>query len=175
MSEANGVQGGNEDDQSQLNTLRGEIGAVAGQLDRLVNEISNEWALQSAFLAKERAALVSFGAGATSTATAIGAAQPATAAMLAAAPFVTIKFDRSNVSYRNALAQAVSQAKARKPNASFDVVGVTAGRASTPEAAARAQEVANTLSTLGVDTGKIRLFNAAVASLQAPEVRIYAR
>jgi hypothetical protein len=95
--------------------------------------------------------------------------------MLATPAFVTIKFDRANVSYREALAQAVSTAKRRKPDAAFDVVGVAAGATIAPEATARAQEVANTLSTLGVDMGKIRLFNGASAALRYPEVRIYAR
>ena len=79
------------------------------------------------------------------------------------------------MSYRDALAQAVSAAKRRKPTTSFDVVAVAAGRSVTPEATALAQDVANTLGTLGVETTKIRLFNAVGANLQAHEVRIYAR
>ncbi len=178
MTDSLAVRNGNEDDERQLNTLRAEIGQTANQLDGLVNEISNEWALQSAFLAKERASLASLGAttstGAVTTSS-LGQAVPATAAMLAAPAFVTIKFDRANVSYREALAQAVSTAKRRKVDTSFDVVGVSPGRGAGPEATARAQEVANTLATLGVDAAKIRLYNAANATLQSPEVRIYAR
>jgi type IV pilus biogenesis protein CpaD/CtpE len=88
---------------------------------------------------------------------------------------VTIKFDRPNVTYREALAQAVSTARRRKPDTAFDVVGVSPGRSVVPEATARAQEVANTLTTLGVDPTKIRLYNASNTSSQSPEVRIYAR
>jgi hypothetical protein len=178
MSESTAVRDGSEDDMAQLNTLRAEVGVTANQLDRLVNEISNEWALQSAFLAKERASLTSLGA--TTSASAVTTASltqalPATAAMLAAPAFVTIKFDRANVSYREALAQAVSTAKRRNPATSFDIIGVAAGRTLTPEATTRAQEVASTLTTLGVDAAKIRIFNAASPNLQSPEVRIYAR
>ena len=179
MTDSTAVRDGNEEDQRQLNTLRAEIGLTANQLDRLVNEISNEWALQSAFLAKERASLASLGAtaqpGTPMTTATITQAAPATSAMLASPAFVTIKFDRPNVSYREALAQAVSTAKRRNPNTSFDIVGVAAGRSNTADATARAQEVANTLSTLGVDTAKIRLFNATNTAAQSPEVRIYAR
>ena len=173
MNESLAVAGGAEDDQAQLNTLRGEIAQTANQLDALVNEISNEWALQSAFLAKERASLASLGA-ATATAT---LAPPATAspAMLSQPAFVTIKFDRANISYRDALAQAVSTAKRRKPDAVFDVIGIAPGATIAPEATARAQEVANTMASLGVDAAKIRMFNAASATLRFPEVRIYAR
>ncbi len=174
MNDAAAIKDANEQDAGQLNTLRGEIGPTADQLDRLVNEISNEWALQSAFVAKERAALASFSAAAT-TAAVTAPAAAASAAMLATPAFVTIKFDRPNVSYRDALAQAVSAAKRRNPATSFDIVGVAAGRSVTPESTARAQEVAATLATLGVDAGKIRLFNAVGANLQSHEVRIYAR
>jgi hypothetical protein len=95
--------------------------------------------------------------------------------MLSQPAFVTIKFDRANVSYRDALAQAVSTAKRRKPDATFDVIGVAAGPSITADSTARAQEVANTLATLGVDTTKIRIFSAAGAGQRFSEVRIHAR
>ena len=63
MSEIDGVRGGNDEDQKQLNVLRGEIGQTANQVDKLVNDISTESALQNAFLAKERAALADLGSG----------------------------------------------------------------------------------------------------------------
>lgn len=174
MNESLAVRGGNEADEAQLNTLRGEITQTANQLDALVNEISNEWALQSAFLAKERASLASLG---VTSAAAASLAPPgiASPALLAAPAFVTIKFDRANVSYRDALANAVSQAKRRKPDAAFDVIGVSAGAAITPDATARAQEVASTLASLGVDAARIRTLNAASTKLRFPEVRIHAR
>lgn len=180
MNESAAVKDGTEEDRSQLNTLRGQIGHTANQLDRLVNEISNEWALQSAFLAKERAALATLGST-SSTATVMtvpgtsGAPGSASAALLAQPAFVTIKFDRPNVSYRDALAQAVSAAKRRNPATAFDIVGITAGRTIAPEATARAQEVANTMSTLGVEPAKMRLLSALNSTAQAHEVRIYAR
>jgi hypothetical protein len=177
MNESAAIRDANETDQGQLNTLRGEIGATANQLDRLVNEISTEWALQSAFLAKERAGLATLTGGASTTTVAGTAATLASAspALLAQPAFVTIKFDRVNVSYRDALAQAVSAARRRNPATAFDIVGITAGRAVSPEATARAQEVANTLSTLGVEPAKIRLLTAINSTAQANEVRIYAR
>lgn len=174
MTESLAIKDGNEADQAQLNTLRGEITHTANQLDGLVNEISNEWALQSAFLAKERASLVSLGATTAANAT-LAPPSMASPAMLAQPAFVTIKFDRPNVSYRAALAQAVSTAKRRKPDATFDVIGVAAGPTITPETTARAQEVASTLASLGVDAAKIRTFNAANAQQRFPEVRIHAR
>jgi hypothetical protein len=178
MNESASIKDGTEEDQNQLNTLRGQVGHTANQLDRLVNEISNEWALQSAFLAKERAALATLNPGSPATTVGLsptGAPGSASAALLSQPAFVTIKFDRPNVSYRDALAQAVSAAKRRNPATAFDIVGITAGRAVAPEATARAQEVANTLSTLGVEAAKIRLLTAFNSTAQAHEVRIYAR
>ena len=55
------MRGGKDGDQKQLNTLRGEIGQTANQVDKLVTHLSTENALQSAFLAKERAALADLG------------------------------------------------------------------------------------------------------------------
>ncbi|NOT41739.1 MAG: hypothetical protein HOP13_14725, partial [Alphaproteobacteria bacterium] len=136
-------------------------------------------ALQSAFLAKERAALATLtGPASTTTSAGIattGAPGSASPALLSQPAFVTIKFDRANVSYRDALAQAVSAAKRRNPATAFDIVGITAGRTVAPEATARAQEVANTLSTLGVEPTKMRLLTAVNSTAQAHEVRIYAR
>lgn len=179
MNEAAAIKDGTEEDQNQLNTLRGQVGHTANQLDQLVNEISNEWALQSAFLAKERAALATLNPGSPAATVGVvgptGAPGSASAALLSQPAFVTIKFDRPNVSYRDALAQAVSAAKRRNPATTFDIVGITAGRAVAPEATARAQEVANTLSTLGVEAAKIRLLTAFNSTAQAHEVRIYAR
>jgi hypothetical protein len=174
MNESLAIRESSEADQAQLNTLRGEITQTANQLDALVNEISNEWALQSAFLAKERASLAAVGVTPTASVT-LPPPAVASAAMLSQPAFVTIKFDRANVSYRDALANAVSQAKRRKPDATFDVIGVAAGPAITPAATARAQEVANMLATLGVDATRIRIFSAAGAGQRFSEVRIHAR
>lgn len=179
MNESAAIKEGTEEDRNQLNVLRGQIGHTANQLDRLVNEISNEWALQSAFLAKERAALATLSSPGSATVVTgpgmTGAPSSASAALLAQPAFVTIKFDRPNVSYRDALAQAVSAARRRNPATAFDIVGITAGRTVTPEATARAQEVANTMSTLGVEPTKMRLLSAFNSTAQAHEVRIYAR
>ena len=89
--------------------------------------------------------------------------------------FVKIKFDRDSVAYRETLATAVSTARKRKPDAVFDVVGVSAGRNVVSEATANASDVVNTLTSLGVDPAKIRVFNSSSAAISAHEVRIYVR
>ena len=89
--------------------------------------------------------------------------------------FVKIKFDTARVAYRETLASAVSTARRRKPDAVFDVVGVSAGRSVVPEATANATDVVNTLTSLGVDPVKIRVFNSSSPTINAHEVRIYVR
>lgn len=176
MLESVSVREGNDDDKTQLNTLRGEIGQTANRLDRMVNEISSEWASQSAFLAKERASLAALGVpsqASPSTASSVPSTLPPPS--MSSPTFVTIKFDRRNVAYRESLATAVSTARKRKPDAIFDVVGVSAGRHVVPEATANATDVVNTLTSLGVDPAKIRVFNSSSATLLDHEVRIYAR
>ena len=175
MLESVSVREGSDDDKVQLNTLRGEIGQTANQLDRMVNEISSEWASQSAFLAKERAALAALGVPSQPVSGSPAVASTLPPPSMSAPTFVTIKFDRRNVAYREGLATAVSTARKRKPDAIFDVVGVSAGRNVVPEATANATDVVNTLTSLGVDPAKIRVFNSSNAALVDHEVRIYAR
>jgi len=175
MLETVGIREGNDEDKRQLNTLRGEIGQTANQLDRMVNELSTEWASQSAFLAKERAALAALGLPAPPVTPSTGVASTLPPPSMSQPAFVKIKFDSASVAYRETLASAVSTARRRKPDAVFDVVGVSAGRSVVPEATANAADVVNTLTSLGVDPVKIRVFNSSSPTIGAHEVRIYVR
>ncbi|MBI1211804.1 MAG: hypothetical protein GC190_10105 [Alphaproteobacteria bacterium] len=180
MTEADTIRGGSNEDQDQINTLRGEIGQTANQADRLVNDLSTESALQSAFLAKERAALASLGTGVPGMTpnpngvAVLPQAVPATPALLAAPAFVTIKFDRPNMVYKDALQNAVTAALKRKPDAAFDVVGVMAPRSNPDDNLTRTTQVAQTLTTLGVSASKVRLMTGISTAVSTPEVRIYA-
>jgi hypothetical protein len=174
MLETVGLRDGNDEDKRQLNTLRGEIGQTANQLDRMVNDLSAEFAAQSAFLAKERASLAALGLPAPAVSAAAVAPNLPPPSMSQPA-FVKIKFDTARVAYRETLASAVSTARRRKPDAVFDVVGVSAGRSVVPEGTANATDVVNTLTSLGVDPSKIRVFNSSSPTINAHEVRIYVR
>jgi hypothetical protein len=176
MVESVSVREGTDEDKRQLNTLRGEIGQTANQLDRMVNEISTEWAAQSAFLAKERASMAALGIPSQpSTTPSTSTASTLPPPTMSQPAFVKIKFDRDSVAYRETLATAVSTARKRKPDAVFDVVGVSAGRNVVSEATANASDVVNTLTSLGVDPAKIRVFNSSSTAIAAHEVRIYVR
>ena len=181
MTEADAIRGGSPEDQKQLNTLRGEIGQTANQVDKLVNDLSTENGLQSAFLAKERAALADLSSGvpgvtpSSNGVAVLPQAVPATPAVLAAPAFVTIKFDRPNMAYKDALQAAVTAALKRKPDATFDVVGVMAPRSNPDDNLSRTTAVAQTLTTLGVTASRVRLMTGIVPTVSTPEVRIYAR
>lgn len=180
----------NEADRDQLSRLRGEVAQASGALDTLVNALSSESAQNSAFVAKERASLASLGLqqgpspsqrasapAAPSTPAAIPAAAPGTAKPATKPAFVTIKFDRPSVTYREALAAALKQALIRRPDAAFDVVGVTS--AGTQEAQdlvkARAEDVSRTMMELGVAATKIGIDSMRAKNVTADEVRIFVR
>lgn len=190
MRRLDAISPSNEADREQLNRLRGETIQSAGALDALVNALSTENAQNTAFIAKERASLASLGlqqgpspsqraaAPAASGPTSTPVAAPTGAAKPAAKPaFVTIKFDRPSVTYRDALAAALKQALLRRPDAAFDVVGVTASGAQEAQdlVKARAEDVSRTMMELGVSATKIGIDSVQERAATSDEVRIFVR
>jgi outer membrane protein OmpA-like peptidoglycan-associated protein len=191
MRRLDAVSPGNEADRDQLNRLRAETSQTASALDALVNALSSEGAQSTAFIAKERASLASLGlsqsASPSQRASAPAAPSVPSAAPIAAASgapkpagkpaFVTIKFDRPSVTYREALAAALKQALLRRPDAAFDVVGVTASAAQEAQdlVKARAEDVSRTMMELGVAATKIGIDSARERGVAADEVRIFVR
>lgn len=97
-------------------------------------------------------------------------------------PLVVIRFDRSNVSFEQALYSAVSRALERRPAAMFDLVAVASGDGSAAKIAIasttskrNAELVLRSLSEMGLPLERIRL--SAMTSKGAPsnEVHIYVR
>jgi outer membrane protein OmpA-like peptidoglycan-associated protein len=196
MAKLENVRPENDTDRAQLNVLRTEIIQTSTGLDSLVSSLTAETAQANAFLAKERASLAALGQGATASAAAspaaratdaaapsAPAAQPIAAAQGAPKPaatrpaFVTIKFDRPSVTYREALAAALKQALNRRPDAAFDVVGVTPaqGAESLELVKARAEDVARTMMELNVPASRIGIDSMRVKSAASDEVRIFVR
>lgn len=179
-------------DAGQLNRLRGEITQTSTALDSLVNALTSEAAQSSAFVAKERASLAAL-MPAASPPPSLRAAENATPATTPAegqpitppstaprAPlgtrpaFVTIKFDRPAVTYREALAAALKQALKRRPDAAFDVVGVTDNEA-VDLVKVRAEDVSRTMMELGVPASRIGLDAQRSTAVKHDEVRIFVR
>jgi outer membrane protein OmpA-like peptidoglycan-associated protein len=192
MRRLDAVAADNEADRDQLNRLRNDAAQMAGGLDSLVNALSSEIAQNTAFIAKERASLASLGltpgpspsqrASAPASAPQGPSAAPIAAATGAPKPaskpaFVTIKFDRPSVTYREALGAALKQALLRRPDAAFDVVGVTASAAQEAQdlVKARAEDVSRTMMELGVAATKIGIDSARERNVASDEVRIFVR
>lgn len=191
MRRLDAVTADNEADRDQLNRLRNDATQMAGGLDALVNALSSEIAQNTAFIAKERASLASLGMTpgpspsqrASLPATPSGPAAapvsaPASAPKPASKPaFVTIKFDRPSVTYREALGAALKQALLRRPDAAFDVVGVTASAAQEAQdlVKARAEDVSRTMMELGVAATKIGIDSTRERGVASDEVRIFVR
>jgi len=107
---------------------------------------------------------------------------PASAASDASAPITVIKFDRPGVDYQKELFAALSDALKTKPHASFEVLGVaptadTAAAMLAAQEAARkhAADVVQTMRSMGVPAGRLTLASRTDPSVQASEVRVFAR
>lgn len=181
-------------DREQLNVLREEVMKTSGALDLLVNSLSSEAGQNNAFIAKERASLASLGQQAASVPSVRATTAPTTPPGPSVAPlsaaagtpkppaaaakpaFVTIKFDRPSVTYREALQAALKQALLRRPDASFDVVGVTSDGSQEAQdlVKARAEDVSRTMMELGVPATKIGI-DSLRAKTASDEVRIFVR
>jgi hypothetical protein len=177
MRRLDAISASNEADREQLNQLRGETIQTAGALDSLVNALSAENAQNTAFIAKERASLASLGLqqGLSPSQRALAPATTTSSGTPVAA--ATIKFDRPTVTYREALGAALKQALLRRPDAAFDVVGVTASAAQDAQdlVKARAEDVSRTMMELGVAATKIGIDSARERGVTADEVRIFVR
>jgi len=154
------ISGAIDEDHRQLAILEDETAKSVVQIDRLLGELSEDVARQTAYVGSERGNLTTL-ASAIKTGEALGPALgsrafsaatmgsgqqvafagqgivPPPAATLndGRTPLVVIKFDRADVPYQQALYNAVSKALERRPNAQFDVIAVAAGQGNTAQVA----------------------------------------
>jgi hypothetical protein len=106
-------------------------------------------------------------------------ATPATPVSFGQPALLTIRFDQS-VDYEDALRQAVTEARRRKPDVRFIVVTVVPDTGSLDDQIAAvskfgadARNVAAALQNDGVDQGQIGLGARTEPGLQGHEVRVY--
>lgn len=195
---AYGLSGAVDEDHRQLAILEDEVNRTVVLIDRLLNELSDDIARQSRYLAGERGNLTTMSlaikngqlygtslASRTMSSQPPAGASPASLSSTAAAgrrPLVVIRFDRPNVAYEQALYTAVSRALERRPDATFDVIAVTpqAGRSPTgavSSTAARrnAENVLRSLTDMGLPQDRVNLSAMTSAQAQANEVHLYVR
>ena len=192
------VSGAVDEDHRQLAILEDEVNRTDVLIARLLKEVSDDVRRQTNYVATERANLnlVSaairsgeiFGGSLVQKAlvTATGGqngnvrAQPMDTT--GKRPLVVIRFDRSAVSYQQALYHAVSRVLEQRPDAVFDLVAVapaeggTARVALNSNAARRhAEEVLRALVEMGLPPARVAVSAKTLASVKTNEVHLYLR
>jgi len=197
---AYGLSGAIDEDHRQLAVLEDDVNKTVVLITRLLDELSEDIARQSNYVANERGnlntlalaikngelygnSLSARGFAATSVvggggATGGGFAMPGGDDR----PLVVIRFDRRNVKYQKILYDAVSRALERRPNARFELVAVSPRAGSTATAALNttaarknAQAVLRALTDMGLSPDRVRLSAATAGDAASNEVRLFVR
>lgn len=191
------LSGAIEEDHRQLRVLEDDTNQTVVLIDRLLKELNADIARQQQYVASERANLnllsasVQSGqmyAGGASGLSAMRPASDSTPMRLSAAdmsdrrPLVVIRFDRANVSYEQALYQAVQQTLERRPDARFDLVAVSPAQVSPGQTALgansarrNAETVMRSLVGMGLPADRVEMSAMSNAQSRGNEVHLYLR
>ncbi|MGH6980404.1 MAG: hypothetical protein ACREFC_04285 [Stellaceae bacterium] len=97
-------------------------------------------------------------------------------------PLVTIRFDKADVPYEQALYTAVSRALERRPSAVFDLVAVSPSLGSSAQVSINADQakrnaegVMRALSKMGLPADRVALSSMTSGNVRDSEVQIYVR
>ncbi|GAB4194405.1 MAG: hypothetical protein OHK0024_34490 [Thalassobaculales bacterium] len=197
---AYGLAGGIDEDHRQLAVLEDETNRTVVLIDRLLNELSDDVARQTAYMNNERSNLTTLSLaikngqlygqslasrafqGGSLASLSQGGASSGPAVSGARRPLVVIRFDRQNPAYEQALYTAVSRALERRPDAAFDLVAVTPQRAGAGQSALNAtnarrnaESVLRTLTGMGLPPGRVNLSATSSGEAQSNEVHLYLR
>lgn len=190
IESASSAPGAVDEDHRQLDTLEDETRQISISIERLRKEVAGDVPRETAFLATERSNLAQLQNAirtgqptAASTAPAVQEPPVSTAAANdSSAPITVIKFDQPSVDYQKTLFAALSDALKTKPQATFEVLGVaptadTAAAMLAAQQAARkhAADVVQTMRSMGVPASRVTLASRTDPSVQASEVRVFAR
>ena len=199
ITAAYGLSGAVEEDHRQLALIEDEVNRTVVLIDRMLSEIHETIARQTAYVSNERRNLTSLSLsvkngelfGPPLAARAYTAAVVANAPTRATAglgftqgrqPLVVIRFDRPDVPYQQALYSALSETLDRMPTASFDVVAIAPNQGTpaqvalkTNESKRNAEQVFRSLTDMGLPGDRVSISTTTSASVQANEVHIYVR
>lgn len=126
-------------------------------------------------VARKRVAAAAPAAAPVSAAPAGAPASDVAAAIAGGTPIITIKFNRPHVSFEHALYNALSQALAAKPTASFNVVAVSTGGANAEGADKDAENVMRAMGEMGVPATRMSATSSTEAAIAATEVRVFVK
>lgn len=190
-----GLSGAVDEDHAQLAVLEDEANQTAVVIDRLLGEVTQDIARQTAYLGSERANLNALSI-AVNNGEYIGPSlrnliygtpappRPGGAAGLVGQmqPLAVIRLDQPNARFEPALYSAVSQALQRRPTAAFDLVAVGPGAGGEGQLAMAqnrtqrdAEQVMRALTTMGLPAERVSLSSTRAPGLTSGEVHIYVR
>ena len=199
ITAAYGLSGAVEEDHRQLALIEDEVNRTVVLIDRMLSEIHETIARQTAYVNNERRNLTSLSLsvkngelfGPPLAARAYTAAVVANAPTRATAglgftqgrqPLVVIRFDRPDVPYQQALYSALSETLDRMPTASFDIVAIAPNQGTpaqvalkTNESKRNAEKVFRSLTDMGLSGDRMSLSTTTSRTVQSNEVRIYVR
>ena len=199
ITAAYGLSGAVEEDHRQLALIEDEVNRTVVLIDRMLSEIHETIARQTAYVNNERRNLTSLSLsvkngelfGPPLAARAYTAAVVANAPTRATAglgftqgrqPLVVIRFDRPDVPYQQALYSALSETLDRMPTASFDIVAIAPNQGTpaqvalkTNESKRNAEKVFRSLTDMGLSGDRMSLSTTTSSTVQANEVHIYVR
>jgi hypothetical protein len=181
------VQGAVDDDHRLLRQVEDQTNRTVVAIDRMQGELSEDVRRQTAYVSQERSNLNLLQQAVTAGALTGPSLANRPVAMVGqqqaggpgagggSRPLVTIRFDRPNPAYEQPLYTAISRALERRPNATFEVVGVApTGDPLAAQAAQRqAEQVARSLGALGVSADRVRVSQGSSATAQSNEVQLF--
>ncbi len=196
-----GLSGAIDEDHRQLAILEDETNRTVVQIDRLLNELSEDVNRQTSYVGNERATLTTLSLaiqngeilGPSLTNRAFASATPLSSRAPDAGsggsysvanrrPLVVIRFDQPDPPYEQALYNAVSRALERRPDSMFDLVAVAPGQGSAADSAlggSKAKKYAGTvlrsLTQMGLPASRVTLSAASSNEAVTPEVHLYVR
>ncbi len=191
------MSGAIDEDHRQLAILEDETNRTVVLIDRVLNEVTQDVSRQTAYLGAERGNLAALSlsvkngellgpslanrAYAGISTNAGDGIRPASVGADGRQPLVVIRFDRSDVPFQTALYNAVSRTLERRPQASFDLVAVSAnigdagqGALNQSQSRRNAEKVMRSLTEMGLPAARINL-SATSAQVATNEVHLYVR
>lgn len=197
------LSGAVDEDHRQLAILEDETNRTVVLIDRLLSEINEDVARQTAYVASERSNLTTLSAaikngelnGPSLLTRAYSSAagnqpvaystSPTPRSGFSAGgrnPLVVIRFDRPDVPYKQALYTAVSKTLEARPNALFDLVAVAPGSGTSSQIALEqsklkkhTNDVLKALVDMGLPASRVSLGASQNPSTSSSEVHLYVR
>ncbi len=162
-------------DESEIVGVESALARAVGENDRLLADVGAAFERHAAGDESLRPAVLP--PASAQPAAAVPVAVPADPAAL-----ITIRFDRADVAYENALYEALSAALARRPDARFELVAVApaadsaqASADNAEAAGANAERVVRSMMAMNLPPDRLDLSFTTSAGVSVSEVRVFVR